>query len=356
MPELTALSGPFRAAILLGGAVAGALVVHAAVAWSAGRLVADSAGRDAALLRHGRAPLRAVLVVAATYIVIPLLGLPPGVEGSVRHIFLVGLIITISWLLLGLANAVQGIVERRFRTDTRDNLRARRVHTKIQLLRRVTTMVVAFLAAAAILVTFPGVREVGVSLLASAGVVGIILGIAARSTLSNLLAGLQVAFSEPIRLDDVVIVEGEWGRIEEIRTTYVVVRLWDLRRLIVPLSHFIERPFQNWTRQSADILGAVHLHADYRVPVDEVRTELEHILRDTELWDGETWNLQVVGAGERTIELRALMSAPDAPTAWNLRCHVREKLLDFLRREHPDSLPRTRAELKEGESAAAFAG
>ena len=171
------------------------------------------------------------------------------------------------------------------------------------------------------------------------------IGVAARPVLSNLLAGLQIALTQPIRLDDVVIVEGEWGRIEEITNTYVVVRIWDLRRLIVPLSQFIEKPFQNWTRQTADLLGTVFVNVDYSLPVDEVRAELHRILQSTQLWDGKVWVLQVVEATEHTVQLRALMSAPDAATAFDLRCYVRERLIAYIQKNHPESLPRARAEI-----------
>jgi hypothetical protein len=195
------------------------------------------------------------------------------------------------------------------------------------------------------LMTFPSIRHLGVSLFASAGVAGIVIGMAARPTIANLLAGIQIALTEPIRLDDVVIVNGEWGWIEEIGTTYVVVRIWDLRRLIVPLSQFIEQPFQNWTRVTADLLGTVIVYADYRVPVERVRQELHRILEASGMWDGKAWGLQVTDATERTIQLRALMSAPDSGKAWDLRCLVREQLVAFLQREYPDSLPVVRAEL-----------
>jgi hypothetical protein len=195
------------------------------------------------------------------------------------------------------------------------------------------------------LMTFPAIRHVGITLFASAGLAGLVAGMAARSTLSNLLAGVQIALTEPIRLDDVVIVEGEWGWIEEIGTTYVVVRIWDLRRLVVPLSYFIEHPFQNWTRVTSDLLGTVFVYTDYRVPVDEVRVELHRILQASGMWDGKAWGLQVTDATEHTLQLRALMSATDSSTAWDLRCHVREKLIALLQQRYPQSLPRVRAEL-----------
>jgi hypothetical protein len=183
-----------------------------------------------------------------------------------------------------------------------------------------------------------------VSLLASAGLAGLIVGMAARSTLSNLIAGIQVALTQPIRIEDSIVLEGEWGWIEEINTTYIVVRLWDLRRLIVPLSYFIEKPFQNWTRTRADILGSVMIYADYTVPVAELREELHRILETTDLWDKKTWALQVTDATERTIQIRALMSARSGPVAFDLRCLVRERLVQFLRDKYPLSLPRQREE------------
>jgi hypothetical protein len=206
--------------------------------------------------------------------------------------------------------------------------------------------VVCVIAGALILMKIPGVENVGASLLASAGIAGIVVGVAARPALSNLLAGLQLAMTQPIRLDDVVIVEGEWGRIEEITNTYIVVRIWDLRRLVVPLSYFIERPFQNWTRQTADLLGTVFVYVDYTIPVDAVRRELHRILQSSGMWDGKAWNLQVVDATERTVQMRCLMSAPDASSAWDLRCHVREQLIAYIQERYPDSLPRTRAAIE----------
>jgi hypothetical protein len=195
--------------------------------------------------------------------------------------------------------------------------------------------------------SIPSIRQIGITLFASAGIAGIVAGLAARPALTNLIAGVQLALTQPIRIDDVVIVEGEWGWIEEIRVTFVVVRIWDLRRLVVPLSYFIERPFQNWTRTKADILGTVFLYVDYTVPVQRVREELHRLLQADDLWDGEVWGLQVTNATDRTIELRALMGARNSEDAWNLRCHVREQLIDFLFREYPESLPRLRAELPE---------
>ena len=195
------------------------------------------------------------------------------------------------------------------------------------------------------LMTFENIRQLGTSILASAGIIGIIVGVAAQRTLATFIAGFQIAVTQPIRLDDVVIVENEWGRIEEITLTYVVVRIWNLRRLVVPITHFIEKPFQNWTRSTSDILGTVFLYVDYTVPIQEVREALHRILQEAELWDGKTWGLVPTNATERTVELRALMSAPDAPSAWNLRCKVREKLIEYVRNNYPEGLPKVRAEI-----------
>jgi small-conductance mechanosensitive channel len=193
--------------------------------------------------------------------------------------------------------------------------------------------------------TFPNVRQIGASMLASAGIAGLVAGIAARSTFASLIAGLQVALTQPIRLEDSVVVEGEWGWIEEIGTTYVVVRLWDLRRLIVPLTYFIEKPFQNWTRTTSDLLGTAMIYADYTVPVEEVRGELNRILNETPLWDRRAWGLQVTDLTDSTIQMRALMSASNASRAFDLRCYVRERLVHFLQEKYPQCLPTKRTKL-----------
>ncbi len=193
---------------------------------------------------------------------------------------------------------------------------------------------------------FENFRHIGTSLLASAGVAGLIIGFAAQRTIANVLAGFQIALSQPIRIDDVVIVENEWGRIEEITLTYVVVAIWDMRRLVLPISYFIEQPFQNWTRTSADILGTVFLYVDYTIPINEIRKELGRILQQSEYWDGKVWRLHTTEAKEQTVEIRALMSAPDSGAAWELRCEVREKLIEFVQKNYPDGLPKFRTEIQ----------
>ena len=234
----------------------------------------------------------------------------------------------------------------RYDIAARDNLQARRIYTQVKMVERVLVLVILLLTVSAMLITFGKVRQIGISLLASAGVIGIVLGFAAQKTLGNLLAGIQIAIAQPIRLEDAVVVENEWGWIEEITLTYVIIRVWDLRRLVVPISYFIEKPFQNWTRTSARLLGSVFIYADYTVPFQALREELTRILGDSPWWDQDVNVLQVTNASEHTVEIRVLVSAADSPSAWNLRCEVREKLIAYLQTHFPGALPRTRVEME----------
>ena len=322
------------------------LAVHSIVYAVASRIAARTARPlDGLFVTHSRPPARLLLPLA--FIILAWSAIPPAPEIAFAGQRVLGVlfIIGIAWLLVKLLTVFTDWIALRYPLEIADNLAARRIRTQANIFRRIVATIVGCIAGALILMKIPGVENVGASLLASAGIAGIIVGVAARPVLSNLLAGLQIALTQPIRLDDVVIVEGEWGRIEEITNTYIVVRIWDLRRLIVPLSHFIEKPFQNWTRQTADLLGTVFINADYSLPVDEVRAELHRILQDSKLWDGKVWNLQVVETTEHTVQLRALMSASDASSAWDLRCEVRERLIAFIQERFPESLPRARAEI-----------
>lgn len=294
-----------------------------------------------------KSPLRSLVPCLCVIMSIPLLRLPENTQGIFSHFVNIWLIASSSWLIIIIVRVIRDAILARHDIDARDNLQARRVYTQIRVIGHIITVAIILLSVAFILMTFPKVRQIGVSLLASAGILGIIIGFAAQKTLGNFIAGIQIAITQPIRLDDVVIVENEWGWIEEITLTYVVVRIWDLRRLIVPISHFIEEPFQNWTRTSADILGSVFIYADYTIPVKDVRDELTRILEDSSYWDKKVNVLQVTNATEKTVELRALMSASDSPTAWNLRCEVREKLLKFLQVRFPQCLPLIRLEMKD---------
>jgi small-conductance mechanosensitive channel len=253
-------------------------------------------------------------------------------------------IAAVAWALIALTFAAEQTMTERYSLLPESDVKWRRFMTRFKVFQRLAVAIIAVLAVGAMLLTFEKLRSLGVSLLASAGVAGVVIGFSAQKGLSMVLAGLQVAWTQPIRIDDVVIVEGEWGRIEEITLTYVVVRIWDLRRLVLPINYFLEKPFQNWTRTSANLLGAVYLKLDYHAPVDAIRAELERICNDegAELWDGEVCNVQVTDATERTMEVRLLVSGADASKTWSLRCLVREKIIDFLRREHPETLPVTR--------------
>jgi small-conductance mechanosensitive channel len=331
---------------ILAAAVISGLALHVAV-FAALKRVAGTTGSiiDDSLVRHSRNPARLLLPLAAVLMVLPFLPIPEELVAVTRHGVILGLIAAVAWLAISLTAVFDDVVFSKYRIDTQDNLAARKVRTKTYVLRRVVVVAIAVFALSVMLMTFPAIRNVGISLFASAGVAGLVIGMAARPMLSNIIAGIQIALTQPINIDDVVIVEGEWGWIEEIGSTYVVVRIWDLRRMVLPLTYFMEKPFQNWTRTTADLLGTVFLYTDYTIPVEEVRQELLRVLQASKLWDGKTWGLQVTNATEHTMELRALMSAPDSGTAWDLRCEVREKMIGFLQEKYPQSLPRVRAEL-----------
>lgn len=282
------------------------------------------------VIRRVRSMTRLASVLLALVVVLPAAEFDPGIAEAVRRFLTIGMALFLGWAAILGINGLAGYVERNHRMDVEDNLSARRVHTQIQILRRISLVVVTLLTVGAILVTFPAVQAYGVSLFASAGLAGIVLGFAARPILTNIIAGVQIALTQPIRIDDVIIVEGEWGWVEEITTTYVVVRIWDLRRLIVPLSHFIEKPFENWTRESAAIIGVVVWHLDYRAPVTRMREKLTDIVKDNPAWDGKVCNLQVVDTATSTMTVRALVSARTSPKAWDLRCEVREAMINWL--------------------------
>ncbi len=302
---------------------------------------------DDILITHLRQPLQFLVPVLLVYPLLELTELPFHQEETIAGILKVLTVMLIAWLAIRFVWVVEEGLLRHFDTSGPDNLTARRVHTQIKLMRQIVLFVIVILTIAVTLMMFEPLRVIGVSMLASAGIAGLIIGLSAQKVLGNLLAGIQIAITQPIRLDDVVIVENEWGWIEEITLTYVLVKIWDLRRLVVPISYFIEKPFQNWTRTSADILGTVFIYADYTIPIDKLREELTRILQSTDLWDGKVNGLQVTNAKENTLELRALMSAADSPKAWDLRCLVRERLITFVQEHYPQCLPKYRAELKQ---------
>ncbi len=299
------------------------------------------------LFQHLNGPVQVIFLLSAVYAVLQKLDYPWTDEPFVGKIYAIGMIAGLGWLALRGTSFVGEIILKRFDVAKQDNLSARMVHTQIKVVRRLVKAIIVILALAAALMTFEQIRALGVSLLASAGVAGIVLGMAAQKTIGNFFTGLQIAITQPIRLDDVVIVEGEWGWIEEINLTYVVVKVWDLRRLVVPINYFVERPFQNWTRTSADILGTVYLYVDYTMPLEPIRDELTRILKEEagSLWDGKVNGIQVTNTTDKVMEVRVLVSSADSPKAWDLRCLVRERLVDFMQENYPDHLPVFRAEI-----------
>jgi small-conductance mechanosensitive channel len=336
-------------------AVAGSVVVALLLAALIGVLVRSLAKKSfvaADLARRAKRPLRALLIVIAVWIAlrvsVPAATWETSWMGAIGHVLLIAVIGTATWLVGALAFVVEDAALSRYRVDVKDNRHARRVRTQVQLLRRITVAVLVVVAVAAVLLTFPGVSAFGASLLASAGVLSIVAGLAAQSSLANVFAGLQLAFTDAIRVDDVVIADDEWGRIEEITLTYVVVHVWDDRRLILPSTYFTQTPFENWTRRAADLLGTVELDVDWQVPVDELRAELNRLLQETDLWDHRVGILQVTDAVNGWVRLRALASAVDAPTLFDLRCYIREGLVTYLQASAPQGLPRTRIETTQG--------
>jgi small-conductance mechanosensitive channel len=335
-----------KSLLAIGAAALLAILIHRLVLVLVRRLTRERP--DAALrfaLEESAAPMRATLALLVAQFLLPAAKLPPATGLLVERGVTLALIAAVAWLLVRCAGILEELLLRRHRRDVRDNLEARRVATQVKVVRQVVVALIVVLAFGSMLMIFDRVRQLGLSILASAGVAGIIVGFAAHRSLATMLAGLQVAITQPIRIDDVVIVEGEWGKIEEITLTYVVVGLWDRRRLVVPIGYFLEEPFQNWTRVSADIVGSVFLYVDYSVPVEAMREELRRALEESPEWDGDVCALEVTDASDRAVELRAIMSAPDAGAAWHLRCRVRERLIAFLRERYPQSLPRLRAEL-----------
>jgi small-conductance mechanosensitive channel len=300
---------------------------------------------DVVLPAAGKA-VRRVLPIFVLIAGAPALPMSPALADLVQTIASLLLISVVAATLLQVVDTAMTFVLRPHRLDVSDNLRARSIYTQVVVLKKVAATIIGIVWLASMLMVFAPVRQFGTTILTSAGIAGIVIGFAAQRSIATLLAGFQIALTQPIRLDDVVIVENEWGRVEDITLTYVVVRIWDLRRLVVPISHFIERPFQNWTRSSADILAPVFLYVDYNVPLDALRHELTRVLEASRYWDGKVNVLQVTDAKEHGLEIRALASAADASLAWDLRCEIREQLVGFLQRTCPGSLPRLRATLE----------
>jgi small-conductance mechanosensitive channel len=323
-----------------------AMVIHVILFRFARRLKKSKDTVLAQAFVYSEKPAGLILLLLFELTTLPFLPVSTELVAILRHGIGILLIAAVAWLLIAMSNVIEAVLAHKYSITMADNLAARRVRTQVEVLHRIIVMMIGLIAVAGVLMTFPSIRHIGETIFASAGLAAVVAGLAARTMLSNLFAGVQIAITQPIRLEDAVVVEGEWGWIEEITTTFVVVRIWDLRRLVLPISYFIEKPFQNWTRKSANLLGTVFIYADYSVPVAELREELHRILQSTELWDGKVWGLQVTNTTDRTIEMRALMSAGDGGKAFDLRCLVREKLIQFLQERYPESLPRTRADVQ----------
>ena len=332
-----AIAWPLTIALLLG------LVVHRA-------LLALSRRADAHAATRMRARLVQVIALPAA-VALPLFFLSVAIRATplpepwldrIQHWLGIGGLLCLTWLAVRAIGAVERRILRKHPVEVADNLDARRVQTQTRVFSRIAQGAAILAGVSIALMTFPAIRQLGTTLLASAGIIGLVAGIAAKPVFGNLIAGLQIAMTQPIRLDDVVIVQGEWGRIEEIDSTYVVVRIWDERRLVVPLQWFIENPFENWTRTTSQLLGTAFLWLDYRTPMPEVRKALQRICETDERWDGRVCVAQVTDSDRSTLQVRLLVSARNSGDLFDLRCAVRERMIEFLNASHPYALPRVR--------------
>ncbi len=336
---------PLASALILLLAALFALVLHRIATNTLLRLPGSRGSILRSLVKQIRGPVRVFFVIAAVVTALPVAGFSDRTETVIGQILLVVFILLVGYS----ASLASGILSTGYLASVslegEDNLVARKQATQIRILKRAADILIAIVAVGAALMTFQPVRQYGVSLFASAGAVSVVAGLAARPLLTNLIAGVQIAVTQPIRMEDAVIVEGEWGWIEEITATYVVVRIWDWRRMILPIAYFLEKPFQNWTHSSASLIGSVFLYTDFRADVSRLRDKLNEVVQGCPLWDGKVVNMQVADMSEHTMTIRILVSARNAPQAWDLRCDVREKMLAFIRAEMPEILPVTRLDL-----------
>jgi small-conductance mechanosensitive channel len=339
----------FLVMFLFCGALVVANVLHYVLFRLLKRKEIAGAGPGWGIQKHLAKPARAVFVLTCALIVLPFVpSLPKNVDAVIREGLLLAVVASLGWFAVGCVYIGEAFMLRKYDIKAADNIHARGIYTQFQVFRRIVIVFVVVLTFGALLWTFdsPRIWHYGSGLLASAGIASLILASAAKSTASNFLAGLQIAITQPIRIDDVVVVKGEWGRIEEITSAYVVIKIWDLRRLIVPLSWFIENPFANWTRESANILTTAFLYLDYIVPVKELRAQLETVVKGAGLWDEVAMACQVTNLTEHSMEVRCLMSAKDSSTAFNLQCLVREEMMDWVREHYPTAFPTMRMQAK----------
>ncbi|SDP58530.1 Small-conductance mechanosensitive channel [Arthrobacter sp. ok909] len=294
--------------------------------------------------RVARLPLRFSLCLIAVRIALAISTGDLEWRHALDHLLLIALIASLAWLAIAMLLIVEAMVLTRYRVDVADNRRARRLRTQVILARRIGVALIVVVALGSMMLTFPAIQALGAGLLASAGVISIVAGLAAQTSLVNVFAGIQLAFTDAIRVDDVVVVQKEWGRIEEITLTYVVVHIWDDRRLILPSTYFTTTPFENWTRRQSEVMGTVEFDLDWRAPVEAMRAELKKVLADTPLWDKRVGILQITDATAGFVRVRILVSAADSASLFDLRCLIREELVLFLQEDHPTALPHVRLE------------
>ncbi len=351
------MPGWLWSSLILGVAAYLAAAAHWFSLWALDRIMPPKRRRGflQTFVQATTGPTRLAYMVFALGAALNFTSFPEATFDVIAHLLLVAFVVLAGWSAARAFEIASTLYLNRFRTDVADNLLARKHLTQVRLLKRAADTLIVVVTIATALMTIDSVRQYGISLFASAGAASLVVGLAARPLLTNLIAGVQIAITQPIRLEDAVIVEDEWGWIEEITSTYVVVRLWDWRRMVLPISYFLDKPFQNWTRETASLIGSVFLHVDYSVPVEAVREQLREIAKASLLWDGRVVNLQVSDTSEHTMELRALISARDAPQTWDLRCEVREKLIAWLHQAYPEALPRARVEMA-GERRGAVGG
>ncbi|WP_249691054.1 mechanosensitive ion channel domain-containing protein [Stappia sp. WLB 29] len=330
---------------LFAGALLAGLVVQRLVFRSLTYLVSDKDLVWRSIVSRTRRPSQLAVLALALVIASSLAPLSARQADVVQHLLTVCLILLAGWVARTAINIWLVLYLRRFKLDAEDNLLARKHVTQTRILQRVANVLIVAIVVSWVMMTCEPIRQYGVSLLASAGAAGLVAGLALQPVLKNLFAGIQLAITQPIRIDDALLVEGEWGRVEEITSTYVVLKIWDWRRLVLPLSYFIEKPFQNWTRETASLIGSVTIFLDFTIPVQAVREKVEEIAAASPLWDRQVVNVAVVDFREEVMEIRILVSASDAGRAFDLRCEVREKLIDHIRETFPQALPRTRAEV-----------
>ncbi|MEU6193363.1 mechanosensitive ion channel domain-containing protein [Streptomyces sp. NPDC047061] len=325
--------------------VGGAVVLTLLIGWATDLLLRKADARHTetplwGLLRRGRVPYQLVLCAAllrGSYDQTQLIREHRVAVGQVLTLVLIG---STAWLVVRITAAVVESTYDRYARAHHDAARVRRVRTQVSLIMRVVTAIVGVMAVAAMLLTFPAMRAAGASLLASAGILGIVAGVAAQSTLANMFAGLQIAFGDMVRLGDTVVVDGEWGTVEEITLTFLTVRTWDERRITMPVSYFTSKPFENWSRGTPQMTGTVFWHLDHSAPIGPMREKLRDILRECQAWDGRDHGLVVTDSTPNTIQVRALVTAKDADDVWKVRVAVREQMITWLNAEHPYALPR----------------